>query len=77
MQQNNKIQTHIFKIVFVILMCLSSFLANAQTTDSVRIAINNILAPLNKAIIPTGILAENKSPPLNLFMQFLKKILTI
>ena len=31
-----------------------------------RIAINNILAPLNKALIPTGILAENSYPLLDL-----------
>ena len=62
MQQNNKIPLSTFKIVLAILICLSSFFANAQTTDSVRIAINNILAPLNKTLIPTGILAENTYP---------------
>ena len=40
-----------------------SFFAKAQTTGSVRIAINNILAPLDKTVIPTGILAENTLPP--------------
>lgn len=47
-------------------MFFSSFFAKAQTTDSVRIAINNILAPLNKTLIPTGILAENTYPLLEL-----------
>ena len=66
MQQNNKIPLSTFKIVLAILICLSSFFANAQTTDSVRIAINNILAPLNKTLIPTGILAENSYPLLDM-----------
>ena len=59
---------HILKIGLSIFIFFSSLLVNAQNTDSVRIAINNILAPLNKTLILTGILAENiiyinHSPP--------------
>ena len=54
------------KIAFIIAISFFSFFAKAQDTDSVRIAINNILAPLNKTLIPTGILAENGYPFLDL-----------
>ena len=61
MKHNNKVKA-IYRIVLTITICLSSIFAKAQTTDSVRLAINNILAPLNKTLIPTGILAENSYP---------------
>lgn len=48
---------HIHTIGLTIVVLFCGFLAKGQTTDSVRIAINNILAPLNKTLIPTGILA--------------------
>ena len=54
------------KIALIIAISFFSFFAKAQDTDSVRIAINNILAPLNKTLIPTGILAENSYPLLDL-----------
>ena len=54
------------KFVLLIIILISSLYANAQNTDSVRIAINNILAPLDKTLIPTGILAENSYPLLEL-----------
>lgn len=54
------------KIALIISISFFSFFAKAQDTDSVRIAINNILAPLNKTLIPTGILAENSYPLLDL-----------
>ena len=54
------------KITFFIAISFSSFFSKAQDTDSVRIAINNVLAPLNKTLIPTGILAENSYPLLDL-----------
>ena len=54
------------KIALIIGISFLSFFAKAQDTDSVRIAINNILAPLNKTLIPTGILAENSYPLLDL-----------
>ena len=54
------------KIILIIGILFSGSFANAQTTDSVRIAINNILSPLNKTLIPTGILAENSYPLLEL-----------
>ena len=50
------------KFILIIAICFLNNFAKAQTTDSVRIAINNILAPLNKTLIPTGILAENSYP---------------
>ena len=62
MNQYNKTNSHNFKIELVILICFFSLFAKSQITDSVRIAINNILAPLNKTLIPTGILAENSYP---------------
>ena len=54
------------KIALIIAISFFSFFAKAQDTDSVRIAINNILAPLNKTLIPTGILAENGYPLMDL-----------
>ena len=54
------------KIALIISISFFSFFAKAQDTDSVRIAINNILAPLDKTLIPTGILAENSYPLLEL-----------
>lgn len=54
------------RIALIIAISFLSFLTKAQETDSVRIAINNILAPLNKTLIPTGILAENSYPLLDL-----------
>ena len=54
------------KIALIIATSFFIFLAKGQDTDSVRIAINNILAPLNKTLIPTGILAENSYPLLDL-----------
>lgn len=66
MQQNNKSTKCRYSITIIFFICFFSFFAKAQTTDSVRIAINNILAPLNKTLIPTGILAENSYPLLNL-----------
>jgi hypothetical protein len=67
MQKNIKITPppHV-NIVLTFAICFFSLFAQAQTTDSVRIAINNILAPLNKSLIPTGILAENSYPLLDL-----------
>ena len=65
MKYNNKVIA-LYKMVLTIAICFISILANAQTTDSVRLAINNILAPLNKTLIPTGILAENSYPLLDL-----------
>lgn len=63
MQKNIKI---IIRIVLTVNLFFCCFFTKAQTSDSVRIAINNILAPLNKTLIPTGILAENTYPLLNL-----------
>jgi len=54
------------KTGWTILVFFCSFSSKAQTIDSVRIAINNILAPLNKTLIPTGILAENSYPLMEL-----------
>ena len=51
-----------YKVAVTITIIFFFQYAKAQTTDSVRIAINNILAPLNKTLIPTGILAENTYP---------------
>lgn len=63
MQTKYKIPSPFLKFALSIAICFCSFFTKAQTTDSVRIAINNILAPLNKTLIPTGILAENTLPP--------------
>ena len=63
MQQKYKFTYSRLKIALIIAISFFSFFAKAQDTDSVRIAINNILAPLNKTLIPTGILAENSYPP--------------
>ena len=74
-----KIIKYIYKTGLTILIIFCSFLTKAQNTDSVRIAINNILAPLNKSLIPTSILAENiiyinHSPPThNFFFSNLKR----
>ncbi len=54
------------RIAIVLAILFFSHFAKAQTTDSVRDAINYILAPLNKALVPTGILAENTYPLLEL-----------
>ena len=56
----------LFNTTLVFITILFSLNLKAQNTDSVRIAINNILAPLDKSIIPTGILAENSYPLLEL-----------
>ena len=66
MQQKYKFTYARLKIVLIIATSFLSFFAIGQDTDSVRIAINNILAPLNKTLIPTGILAENSYPLLDL-----------
>ena len=66
MQPKYKFTHSRLKIVLIIAISIFSFTAKAQETDSVRIAINNILAPLNKSLIPTGILAENSYPLLDL-----------
>ena len=66
MQPKYKFTYARLKIALIIAISFFSFFAKAQDTDSVRIAINNILAPLNKALIPTGILAENSYPLLDL-----------
>ena len=66
MQPKYKFTYARFKIALIIAISFFSFLAKGQDTDSVRIAINNILAPLNKTLIPTGILAENSYPLLDL-----------
>ena len=66
MQTKKKPYSIFIKLALVITISLFSNLAKAQETDSVRIAINNILAPLNKTLIPTGILAENSYPLLDL-----------
>jgi hypothetical protein len=66
MQPKYKFTYTRLKIVLIIAISFFSFFAKGQDTDSVRIAINNILAPLNKALIPTGILAENSYPLLDL-----------
>ncbi len=55
-----------FKIALILAISFFGLFTKAQDTDSVRIAINNILAPLNKTLIPTGILAENSYPLLDL-----------
>jgi hypothetical protein len=54
-----KPSTLLIKKILVLLLCSIQLTALAQTTDSARDAINNILAPLNKSQVPTGILAEN------------------
>jgi hypothetical protein len=54
-----KPSTLLIKKMLVLLLCSIQITALAQTTDSARDAINNILAPLDKSQIPTGILAEN------------------
>ena len=64
----------IIKVVLTIVILFAVFFAKAQTTDSVRIAINDTLTQQNKTIIPTGILAENgiyinHSPPLHYFFK--------
>ena len=66
MQTKNKTYSILVKLALVITISFFSNFTNAQETDSVRIAINNILAPLNKTLIPTGILAENSCPLLDL-----------
>ena len=66
MKQNYKNTPPHINILLTISICFLSMLAKAQTTDSVRLAINYILAPLNKTLIPTGILAENSYPLLDL-----------
>ncbi len=66
MQTKNKTYSIFVKLALVITISFFSYFTNAQETDSVRIAINNILAPLNKSLIPTGILAENSYPLLDL-----------
>ena len=66
MHQNRKNTFYKIKIAFTIAIFFCSFFAKAQTTDSVRLAINYILAPLDKTSIPTGILAENSYPLLEL-----------
>ena len=66
MQPKNQSVHICLKITFFIAISFSSFFSKAQDTDSVRIAINNVLAPLNKTLIPTGILAENSYPLLDL-----------
>lgn len=66
MQTKYKICLIFIKLSLVITISFFSNLVNAQETDSVRIAINNILAPLNKSLIPTGILAENSYPLMDL-----------
>lgn len=66
MQPKFKITYFRLRIALIIAIIFLSFFAKAQETDSVRIAINNILAPLNKTLIPTGILAENSYPLLDL-----------
>lgn len=66
MQTRYKINSAFTKIVLLIALFFFNLIAKAQNTDSVRIAINNILAPLNKTLIPTGILAENSYPLLDL-----------
>lgn len=66
MQTKNKTYSLFVKLALVITISFFSHFSNAQETDSVRIAINNILAPLNKSLIPTGILAENSYPLLEL-----------
>lgn len=50
---------HIKQILLLLLFVAAFIYSNAQTTDSARLAIDNILAPLDKSQIPTGILAEN------------------
>lgn len=59
-----KFKTTLNFYIFALLLAISllSNFAKAQETDSVRIAINNILSPLNKILIPTGILAKNSYP---------------
>ena len=66
MQQKYKFTYARLKIALIIAISFFSFFSKAQDTDSVRIAINNVLAPLNKTLIPTGILAENSYPLLDL-----------
>ena len=66
MQPKYKFTYARLKIALIIATSFFIFLAKGQDTDSVRIAINNILAPLNKTLIPTGILAENSYPLLDL-----------
>ena len=59
MQPKYKFTYARLKIALIIAISFFSFFAKTQETDSVRIAINIILAPLNKTLIPTGILATN------------------
>ena len=66
MQPKYKFTFTRLKFALIVAISIFSFTAKAQETDSVRIAINSILAPLNKALIPTGILAENSYPLLDL-----------
>ena len=63
MQPKFKLTYDRLRIALIIAINFISFFTKGQDTDSVRIAINNILAPINKTIIPTGILAENSYPP--------------
>jgi hypothetical protein len=51
MQQ--KFKNIFYRIAIMLSILVWSNIANAQETDSVRIAINNILSPLNKSLIPT------------------------
>ena len=66
MQPKHRFTFARLKVVLIIAISFLSSFAKGQDTDSVRIAINNILAPLNKTLIPTGILAENSYPLLDL-----------
>ena len=66
MQPKFKLTHDRLRIALIIAISFLSISTKAQETDSVRIAINNILAPLNKTLIPTGILAENSYPLLDL-----------
>lgn len=66
MQTKYKSFSNFLRFALIIIASFLSIFAKAQDTDSVRIAINNILAPLNKTLIPTGILAENSYPLLDL-----------
>lgn len=66
MQPKYKFSYARLRIALLIAISFLSISTKAQDTDSVRIAINNILAPLNKTLIPTGILAENSYPLLDL-----------
>jgi len=66
MQTKYKSFSNFLRFALIIIASFFNIYAKAQDTDSVRIAINNILAPLNKTLIPTGILAENSYPLLDL-----------